>query len=93
MTLFLRLLAPAALLGAALVLGERPANPPEELASLSLSAATDDLAGRGVPCPGLIHARSVVPLPAVLLPPPAAAGLTVSAPAPQPRSLSPPAAV
>lgn len=93
MALFLRLLAPAALLGAALLLGERPANPPEELPALSLSAAADELAGRGVPCPGLIHARSVVLLPLVRLPPLAAAGLTVSAPAPEPRSLSPPAAV
>ncbi len=93
MPLSLRFLAPATLLGVVLLLGERPANPPDEVPSATLSAAADDLAERMIPCPGLVPGRLVVSLLPVRLPPAASALLKADAPAPETRSLSPPAAV
>ncbi len=92
MTLFLRLLAPAALLGAALLLGERPVNPPDEAPAVWFSSVTDDHGDRGVQCPGLVPGRPVVSLLPVRLPPAAAACLKADAPSPEARSLSPPRA-
>jgi len=91
MTLFPRLLAPAAVLGAVLLLGERPSNPPDE-ASCSISAVSDDLAGRPIPCPALLPGEGVTSLPAVPLPHAAAARLQAAAPSPEARTLSPPRA-
>lgn len=93
MTVILRLIAPAALLGAFLLLGERPANPPDELPAASISAAGEDVSVRAVPCPGLLPGRFVVALLAVRLPPAAAATLQAVAPPPEARALSPPRAV
>lgn len=87
----LRLAVPAALLGAFLLLGERPASPLDEIPSASLSPAQDD-AGGPVPCPALLPGDVVVALIAVRLPPAAAASLQAEAPSPEARSLSPPAA-
>jgi len=91
-TFLLRLLVPAAILGAVLLIGERPANPPAEVPAASLSAAGDDATGIPVPLPGLLPGRTVVALLAARLPPAAAEGLKADAPSPEARSLSPPAA-
>ncbi len=92
MTSFLRLLASAALLGAFLLFGERPANPPDELPAAAFSAVSDDGVGRLVSCPGLLPGDAVVALIAVRLPPAAAERLQAAAPSPEARSLSPPRA-
>lgn len=87
----LRFAVPAALLGAFLLLGERPAGPLDEIPSASFSSAQDDAAG-SVPCPALLPGGVAVALVAVRLPPAAAARLQAEALSPEARSLSPPVA-
>lgn len=91
MTLFLRLLAPALLLGSLLLLGERPSNPPDE--APALTAVSDTVADADVPCPGLIDGLRAASLAAIRRTPTRAARLKAGAPPPEARSLSPPAAV
>lgn len=90
MNILLRLLAPALVLGAVLLIGERPMNPPDELPAAEMSAVADAQDLRSVPCPGLITECPVVTLLPVRLPPAAAACLKADAPPPDARSLSPP---
>lgn len=88
----LRLLAPAALLGALLLLGERPTNPPDELPSASISAVADDASDHAVPSPCLPTSGLIVSLSFVRVPPVAGAAFRAGLPLPEARSLSPPAA-
>lgn len=90
MNTVLRFLAPAALLGVFLLLGERPTNPPDEAPAAEMSASPDAPSGRAAPCPGLVRESASVPAPALRLPPSAAARLTAAAASPEARSLSPP---
>ncbi|MBI2788824.1 MAG: hypothetical protein HYX59_09095 [Elusimicrobia bacterium] len=92
MNILLKLLAPALVLGAVLLIGERPTNPPDELPAAELSAATAEQALRSAPCPGLITECPVIALLPVRLPPAAAACLKADAPLPEQRSHSPPLA-
>lgn len=95
MNIYLRLLVPAALLGAVLLLGERPANPPDEAPAVEFASAADHAghADLGVPCPGLVPGRPLISPLSVRLPPAAADRLKADAPPPETRSLSPPGAV
>lgn len=90
MNILLKLLAPALVLGAVLLIGERPTNPPDELPGAEMSAATAEQTMRSAPCPGLITECPVIALLPVRLPPAAAACLTADAPPPDARALSPP---
>ncbi|MBI2385551.1 MAG: hypothetical protein HYV14_06015 [Elusimicrobia bacterium] len=92
MNILLRLLAPALLLGALLLIGERPTNPPDEITAVELSAASEEQDLRSAPCPGFIADGCVVALLPVRLPAAAAACLKADAPPPEPRSHSPPLA-
>lgn len=92
MNTLLRLLAPALVLGAVLLIGERPTDPPDEIPAAELSAATAEQDLRSEPCPGFIAERSSVALLPVRLPPAAAARLRADAPPPEQRSHSPPLA-
>lgn len=85
-------MAPAALLGAFLLLGERPSVPPDELPAAEISAAPAEQAQRCAPCPGLLPEPLFVSLLPVRLKPAAAACLKADAPAPEARSHSPPLA-
>lgn len=91
MTFFLRLLAPALLLGSFLLLGERPSNPPDE--APALTSVSDAVAGAEAPCPGHVDGLPAASLAAIRLTPARAARLKAGAPPPEARSLSPPAAV
>lgn len=90
MTLFLRLLAPALLLGSLLLLGERPTNPPGE--APALAAVSDDAGDRAIPCPGLIDGLPAVSLEMIRRAPGRALRMEDCAPPPEARSLSPPPA-
>lgn len=90
--IYLRFLAPAFLLGACLLLGERSAGPSDDIPAAELSAAADEQDSRPAPCPGLVAECAVASLPPVRLPPAAAAGLTAGSPLPEQRSHSPPPA-
>ena len=92
MNILLKLLAPALALGAVLLIGERPMNPPDELPAAEISAVADAQDLRSVPCPGLITECPVIALLPVRLPPAAAACLKADAPLPEQRSHSPPLA-
>lgn len=92
MNILIRLLAPAALLGAFLLFGERPSNPPDELPAAEMSAAPAEQALRSIPCPGIVSEALFVSSPSVRLKPAAAACLKADAPAPEARSHSPPTA-
>ena len=90
--ILLRLLAPAALLGAVLLLGERQSGPPDETPAAEMSAASWDLSERPEAAPCLASGASPVVLRADRLPPSSVARLSPSAPPPEARSLSPPRA-
>ncbi len=90
MAIFLRLLPPIMLLGAALLLGERVANQPDEVPLICFFSVSDDHADRRIPCPGLVPGRPVISLLPVRLPSSAAACLKADAPSPEAQSLSPP---
>ena len=92
MIILLRLFAPALLLGAVLLIGERPSNPPDEIPAAELSAAPDAQDLRYVPCPGFVPGSAVASLSPVRLTPAAAARLRPAAASPEARSLSPPSA-
>lgn len=92
MNILLRLFAPALVLGAVLLIGERPTNPPDELPAAEMSAAADAQDLRSTPCPGLFSECAVVSLLPVRLPPAAAALLKADCPSPEQRALSPPSA-
>lgn len=80
------------MLGAVLLVGERPTDPPDEIPAAELSAATDEQDLRSASCPGFVAAASAVALLPVRLPPATAARLETGAPSPEQRSHSPPLA-
>jgi hypothetical protein len=90
--IFLRFFAPAVLLGAVLLVGERPADPPDEIPAAELSATPDAQDPRPAPCPGFVPGSAVASPSSVRLPPAAAARLRPAAASPEARSLSPPSA-
>lgn len=92
MNILLRLLAPALVLGAVLLIGERPTNPPDEVPAAELSAAISEQDLRSASCPGLAAGSAAASLSTVRLPPAAAARLRPAASSPEARSLSPPSA-
>lgn len=92
MNTLLRLLAPALVLGAVLLIGERPTDPPDEIPAAELSAASAEQDLRSASCPGFVAESAVFSLPPDRLPPAAAARLRADAPPPEQRSHSPPLA-
>lgn len=80
------------MLGAVLLIGERPTNPPDELPAAEMSAVADAQDLRSAPCPGFLTESAVIALLPVRLPPAAASCLKAEAPLPEQRSHSPPLA-